>query len=217
MPNCQAINYAGNICNQKSNELNYFWFYDPHGRINKVFYLCQKHSNILVDGLMEKEKGYANLITACYDQIKKKRNELEHGSNLTEQREAIKNARENGIPAPHFKSVQELKNEINKLYETISNAKKIVVIERNKVCRYCKYTLREPESPKDQLGERYANIDFKSYNGYRRLDAMFHTECAIAWLTNKLAMKTEDMKYLQPKRTGQQTIFSSMEICNVPE
>lgn len=211
MPSCIASNYAGNICKQKSNELHYFWFYDPHGRINKVYHLCQKHSNLLVDELMEKEKGYNNLIKACYDQIEKKRHELENGGNLSEQREAIKNARENGIPEPKFKSVQELRNEIKDMYTKVQNAKKILVIQRNRVCRFCQYPLKEPESPKDQIGAKFAVIDFKSPVGYRRLDAMMHTECAITWLTNKLKIPIEDMKYLQPRRTGQETIFSSSE------
>lgn len=211
MPYCVASNFTGGMCNYKSNELNYFWYHDPHGRIDKVFYLCMKHSNLIVDGLMEKEIGYSKLIKTCYDQIEKKKHELEKGSNLSEQREATKNAIENGLSRPKFKSVQEMKDEISRLYNVVNNVKKILVIERNKVCRFCKFPLREPELAKDQLGSKYTNVDFKSFNGYRRLDALFHTECGITWLVNKIKLKSDEMRYLQPKRTGQHTLFSGVE------
>ena len=211
MPNCTAMSYTGNICNHKSNELHYFWYHDPFGRVSSIFYICVKHSNQIINELMEKENGYANLIKICYDQIAKKRETLMIGGSLSEQREKRKQARDNGLPEPKFKSVQELKNEVKALYEKISNARKILVIERNKVCRYCKYPLKEPESQKDQIGLKYTIADFKSPVGFRRLDAIFHTECGIAWITNKMKIKPETMRHVQPKRTGQQTIFSYVE------
>jgi hypothetical protein len=210
MPKCSAINFIGNICGEKSNELHYFWYYDPHGRLDKTFHICHKHSNTIIDDLMQKEKAYSNLIKACYDQIEKKRTELATGNNLTEQREAMRNAKDNGLPEPVFTTVQELKNKISDLYTKVSNAKKILVIERNRVCRWCKYPLKTPESPQDQIGKKYTTIDFKSPVGFRRLDAIFHTECAISWITNKIKLEEKDMKYIQPKRVGQQTIFSSV-------
>lgn len=160
---------------------------------------------------MEKENGYSNLIKACYEQIEKNKKELEHGINLTEQREARKNARENGLSEPKFKSVMELKNKNNELYTKVNNAKKILVIQRNRVCRFCHFPLKEPESAKDQIGLKFTNVDFKSPVGYRRLDALFHTECAVAWLSNKVKIPDESLKYVQPRRVGQQTIFSSMD------
>ena len=219
MPICSVINYVGVMCNQKSNELHYFWYYDPLGRINKVFHICLKHSNLLVDRLMEKEYGYSNLIKACFIQIEKKRKMLnDNDFTIPERMEAIKNAKENGLPRPNFtKSKEEserlklIEDSIKELYEKISNAKKVVVIERNKMCRFCGFPLKEPESPKDQIGLKYAVVDFKSPNGYRRLDAMFHTECGIAWITNKMKLKDSDMSQVQPLRVGQQTIFSSID------
>ena len=118
MATCKAINSAGIVCNQKANDSTYFWFYDPNGRINQVFHLCKLHSNLIINDLMVKENAYNNHVRACYDQIEKLKKELQSGNNLTEQREAIRNARENGNPEPNFKSVMELKNNISELYET---------------------------------------------------------------------------------------------------
>lgn len=206
---CSAVNFTGKICAEKSNELHFFWFYDPHGRINKTYHICYKHSNMILDELMEKENAYSNLIKACYDQIEKKRTELSTGGHISEQREAMRNAKDNGLPEPSFPTVQELRDNISELYNKVNNAKKILVIERNRVCRWCKYPLQSPETPQDQIGKKYATVDFKSPIGYRRLDALFHTECAISWLSNKFRLSDNDMKYVQPKRIGQQTIFSS--------
>ena len=211
MATCKAINSAGIVCNQKATDSTYFWFYDPCGRINQVFHLCKLHSNLIINELMEKENAYNNLIRACYDQIEKVKKELQSGNNLSEQREAIRNARENGNPEPNFKSVMELKNNISELYDKVNNAKKILVIERNRLCRWCKYPLKEPESPKDQIGKSYTPIDFKLALGYRRLDCIMHTECAITWITNKMSFEDKELSKLSPKRTKQETIFTSLE------
>ena len=208
---CKAINSAGIVCNQKATDSTYFWFYDPNGRINQVFHLCKLHSNLIINDLMEKENAYNNLIRACYEQIEKLKKELQSGNNLTEQREAIRNARENGNPEPNFKSVMELKNNISELYDKVNNAKKILVIERNRLCRWCKFPLKEPEKPSDQVGKAYTPIDFKLAKGYRRLDCLMHTECAITWITNKMSFKDKELSKLSPKRTKQETIFTSLE------
>jgi len=210
MATCKAVNYAGIVCNQKADNDTYFWFYDPCGRLNKVFHLCKLHSNLIIDQLMEKENAYMNLIRVCYDQIERKKKELQSGNNISEQREAIRNAKENGNPEPMFKSVMELRNNISDLYNKVNNAKTVLVIERNRLCRFCKFPLKEPESPKDQIGYSYTPIDFKLAKGYRRLDALMHTECGIAWITNKLAFEEKELSKLSPKRTKQETIFSSM-------
>lgn len=173
MPRCQAVNYIGVACNLKADYLNYFWFHDPLGRISEMYNICQKHSNLLVDQLMEKENAYANLIKACFNQIDKKRNELYGGASVSEQRNAIREAKVNGLPEPKFASIQSLKNDISSLYTKVNNCKQILVIERNRVCRYCKFPLKEPETPKDQVGKKYTPIDFKSPVGYRRLDFQF--------------------------------------------
>ena len=161
MATCKAVNYAGIVCNQKAENATYFWFYDPCGRLNKVFHLCKLHSNLIIDELMVTENSYSKLIKACFDRIEKLRKELQSGNNLSEQREAIKNARENGNPEPKFKSVMEIKNNISDLYTKVNNSKKILQIEGNKLCRFCKFPLKEPESPKDQIGQSYTPIDFK--------------------------------------------------------
>jgi hypothetical protein len=209
--NCKAINYAGIVCNQKAENATYFWFYDPNGRLNKVFHLCKLHSNLIIDELMVTENSYSRLIKACFDRIEKLKKELQSGNNLSEQREAIRNARENGSPEPNFKSVMEIKNNISDLYTKVNNSKKILQVERNKLCRFCKFPLREPESPKDQIGQSYTPVDFKLARGYRRLDCLFHSECAITWITNKLAFEEKELSKLSPKRTKQETIFTSLE------
>ena len=210
MTNRKAINYAGKVCNQDASDSTYFWFHDPCGRLTSVFSLCKLHSNLIIDELMEKENAYMNLIRACYDQIEKKKTELLKGHNLSDQREAIKNARENGNSEPKFKSVMELKNNISDLYSKVNNAKTILVIERNRVCRFCKFPLKEPELPTDQIGRSYTPVDFKLAKGYRRLDALFHTECSIAWVTNKIGFSDKELTKIMPKRVKQQTIFSSI-------
>ena len=210
MTNCKAINYAGKVCNQDASDSTYFWFHDPCGRLTSVFSLCKLHSNLIIDELMEKENAYMNLIRACYDQIEKKKTELQRGNNLTEQREAIKNAREYGNPEPNFKSVMDLRNIISELYNKVNNAKTILVIERNRLCRFCKYPLKEPEMPTDQIGRSYTPIDFKLARGYRRLDALMHTECSIAWITSKIGFSDKELTKIMPKRVKQQTIFSSI-------
>ena len=208
MPSCCAINFAGNICNSKLGELNYFWFYDPHGRVNETFYICQKHSNLLVGDLMTIEEGYSKLIKAGYDRIERLRKEKYEGSTLSEQRQTIRDARENGLPEPQFASIQTINDKIKNLYTTITNSKKVLVIERNRLCRFCRFPLKDPELDKDQIGIKFSNIDFKSPFGHRRLDCMMHTECALTWLSNKIRLTEKQMTFASPKRTGQQTFFS---------
>jgi hypothetical protein len=208
---CKAVNYAGIVCNQKAENATYFWFYDPCGRLNKVFHLCKLHSNLIIDELMVTENSYSKLIKACFDRIEKLRKELQSGNNLSEQREAIKNARENGNPEPKFKSVMEIKNNISDLYTKVNNSKKVLVNERNRICRFCRFPLREPELPKDQIGNSFTPVDFKLARGFRRVDFLFHTECSITWITNKLAFEEKELSKLSPKRTKQETIFTSLE------
>jgi hypothetical protein len=38
-----------------------------------------------------------------------------------------------------------------------------------------------------------------------------HTECAITWITNKMSFENKELSKLSPKRTKQETIFTSLE------
>jgi hypothetical protein len=67
--------------------------------------------------------------------------------------------------------------------------------------------LRDPEEPKDQIGDKFSNADFKGSQGYRRYDALFHSECFISWYTNKFQLSEKEMASLSPKRVGQNTLF----------
>ena len=209
MPSCCAITSSGNMCNERSDMLSYFWFYDPHGRLDKTFHLCTRDSNFIVNALMEKENGYTNLTKALFKQIEQKQELIKKSTNFIEQRELIKQSRINGYPAPKFDNIESIKSDIGSLYNKIKKIKALNIIERNKLCRYCKYPLNDPEDPQDQIGPKYTSVDFKSPNGYRRLDAIFHTECAVTWLPNKIHLERKYMKYLKPQRTGQRLLTSS--------
>ncbi len=164
---------------------------------------------MMVDDLMEKENGYNNLIKAFYKKIEKIDDEMFNSPSLQEQRKAISDARQQGLPAPSFKSINTLKIEKKQIYEKIRNAKKILVIERNRLCRWCKFPLLEPEEQFDQIGKKFTPVDFKSPVGYRRLDALFHTECAMSWISSKIKLDEKYMKYIQPRRTGQEKLFQT--------
>lgn len=209
MSRCVGKDSNGHACNKKSTELSFFWFHDPHGRIDDVFYMCELHIRKLIDDLMIEENGYKNLMKACFKQIKDIDEKLNHGTSVEEERRMIREAREQGLAEPKFDKVEDLKARKNELYKQISNTKKVLVILRNKKCRFCWYPLKEPEFPNDQLGNKLSVIDFKGVQGYRRLDALMHTECAITWIANKIVLNEKQSKYIQPKRKGQHTIFSS--------
>lgn len=210
MPRCSFKNTNGNACDKKSDLLEYVLLYDPHQRVTNLKHGCHLHMTMIIDQLTQRQTGYENLMKACFKQIEKIDNELKHGLSVSEERQKIKDARESGLPEPQFKTTEELKNRKNELFKQIRNAKTILVKIRNKECCFCQFPLKEPEEPKDQLGMRYSNADFKGIQGHRRFDALFHTECFITWFSNKFALDEKEMRYIQPTRTGQHTIFTSM-------
>lgn len=212
MPRCSFKNFAGVVCNEQSDFLEYVMLHDPHGRIAIEKYGCKLHMNIIIDDLMIEQIGYEKHMKACFKQIEKIDEQLKKGSSIAEERQKIQDARKDGLPEPKFDSVEELKAKKQEFWNTVKNIKAVLQKKRNKYCVYCAFPLNDPEEPKDQIGKKYSNADFKGVQGYRRYDALFHTECFITWYTNKFALNEKEMKYLVPERVGQGRLFSTPDI-----
>jgi|APSaa5957512535_1039671.scaffolds.fasta_scaffold04504_20 hypothetical protein len=201
---CQAQTPGGARCGRDATQQSYFWYYDPHLRVNKVFHLCQDHSNKIINQCIQKEMGTKHLIDRLYKNIEEYKIKKK-SSNYSEQRDAIKNTKENGIPVPKFKSMLQLDAEISEFYRKIKHFKGLNNLERNHTCRYekCNYFLKEPNDKEDQIGKSFAHADFHSGNGYRREVIMFHTECGISWLLANVLLTDKELKYIRPQRTQQ--------------
>lgn len=208
MPSCQSINFTGNRCSRKADESDYFIFHDSMGRCTKLFHLCHDDSNRILGQLMQKELGYTRLLDSLKKKIDNLRVELNKGHNISEEREKIRQSREEGRPAPKFKSVEKLNHEIKELYLKRSKFFDIRQFERNAVCRFCGFPLLEPEFPHDQISNKFLHANFHSNTGKRRADIMFHSECAMTWLANTIHLDKDVLQYIQPKLTGQHTLFS---------
>ena len=205
MPTCEAKTAGGVKCGISATDQSYFWYFDPYDRINRVFRLCQEHSNQIINTLIQKETGITHLIDKLKKKIEHTKNLKHKSSNFTEQREAIKTAKENGVAPPTFPSMQKLDEEISELYRKIGVYYNLRNIERNKTCRYanCRYPLKEPHDNTDQIGNAFAHADFHSGNGYRREVIMFHTECGISWALATVQLVAKELKYIRPQLTGQ--------------
>jgi len=187
MPSCQAVNFAGVRCSRNLDDLPYFIYHDAQGRLDKVVYLCQDHSNKLLGTLMETELGYTRLIQSLSKKI-------DYTRGLIRSEKSTKN--------------ENREKDLRLLYEKIKRFNEIRNIERNRKCRFCGHPLNEPDEPKDQIGRKYSHATFHSDIGRRRADILFHTECGITWYSNAIYLETKDLKYLQPVRTKQHTLFS---------
>lgn len=209
MATCQSKNFSGHRCARNTDDAPYFIYHDARGRITGLKNLCQEHSNVILGSLMEKELGYTRLLEQIKKRIDGLYHDLNNGDKLADELEKIKQARLEGRPRPTFKKIDEIKKEIKVWQEKRKRHYEIRNNERNNTCRFCGFPLAEPQLPNDQLGTKYSHADFHSSNGKRRADIMFHTECGITWLTNKLYLDKKELRFLQPKRTGQHTIFSS--------
>lgn len=208
MPNCDAVNYIGVRCSRNAGESPYFIYHDGNGRLTTLKYLCFDHSQQLLGVLMETELGHTRLLEQLKKKINSKYSELNRGSNITEEREKIREAIAEGRPKPKFKSVDIIKKEIRELQEKRKRIFDIRNHERNKKCRFCGFDLTEPEDIKDQIGIKFSHANFHTAKGYRRVDIMFHTECGITWFTNKIFVD-KTMKYLSPLRVKQNTLFTT--------
>ena len=207
---CQAQTAGGSRCGRDSTDQSYFWYFDPHQRVNRTFHLCQDHSNSIINVLIQKETGISHLIDKLYTEIEKLRILKNKGANFTEQRQAAKNAKENGVPPPTFKSVMKIDNEIQELFRKIKVYKELKNKERNHTCRYdkCRYFLKEPNEKQDQVGNSYGHADFHSGHGYRREVILFHTECGLSWLISVMLLLDKELKYVRPQLTKQGVLFS---------
>jgi hypothetical protein len=206
---CQARTATGVRCGRDATESSYFWYYDPHQRVNRTFHLCQDHSNDIVNACIEKENGYKSLIAypkgKLYKQIESLKNQKDKSANFSEQREAMKQAKENGVPIPKFKSIQKIDQEISEVYRKIKKFKDLNNIERNHTCRYnkCRFALKEPNDLADQIGMAFGHADFHSGKGYRREVILFHSECGISWLLSNVLLEVKELKYIRPQLVKQ--------------
>ena len=207
MPRCTFKNTNGNVCNVKSDTLEYVLLHDPHGRIVQERFGCTLHMNLILDQLMSREMGYTNLMKACFKQIEKLDNELRKGVSVSDERQKIRDAKADGLPEPKLKNIEEIKEKKQEFWKQIKNSKAVLVRIRNKECSFCQFPLRDPEFPQDQVGKKFSNADFKGVQGYRRFDSLFHSECFIALYGNKFALDDKELKYIQPIRTGQSKLF----------
>ena len=212
MTTCQAKTAGGSKCGLDSSESSYFWFYDAHQRVNRTVHLCQDHSNQIINRLIQKEIGLSQLIDKLYKKIENLRTLKNKSPNYSEQREAMRNAKENGVPIPKFKSIDKIQDEISELYRKIKHFKEIKNKERNHTCRYekCGYHLKEPNDEGDQIGAAFSHADFHSGFGYRREVILFHTECAISWFISVTSLLNKELKYIKPQLTKQGVLFNNI-------
>lgn len=204
---CQALTFGGSRCGKDATNQSYFWYYDPMQRVDKTFHLCQDHSNQIVRKCIEKEVGFNGLIGwprgRLYDNIESLKVQKRKSANFSEQRDAIKQAKENGSTPPKFKSLQKIDNEISELYRKVKKIKELKNIERNHTCRRCGYELKEPYDLGDQIAGAYGHADFHSGRGHRREVLLFHSECGISWLLANVLLTDKELKYVRPQRFKQ--------------
>lgn len=209
MTSCEAKTLGGQRCGRDATGQSYFWYYDQHKRVDRTFHLCQEHSNKILGKLMEKETGINALIEKLKTSIDHAKEQKDKSANFSEQRKAMREARENGLAAPKFKSYQSLNDDISEAYRKLKKFYDLRNIERNKTCRYdkCRYPLREPNDTGDQIGNTFSHADFHSGNGYRRETTLFHTECGISWLMSTVVLVEKELKYVKPRLLGQGGLF----------
>lgn len=207
MARCTFKNFAGNVCNIKSDHLQYVLLNDPHDRVVMKRYGCVQHMTMIIDDLMIEQIGMDKHMKALLKRIEKLNEEMRKGVSLAEERQKIRDAKADGLPEPKMKKTTEIKKEINDLWIQVKNIKKILQMKRNRYCIWCGFPLHDPEELKDQIGGKYSNADFKDAKGNRRYDAVFHTECFITWYSNKFQINDKEMKYIEPIRVGQTKLF----------
>ena len=96
MPRCTFKNTTGKVCNLKSDHLQFVLLNDPHDRIVMKKYGCIQHMNIIIDYLMVNQLGRDNLMKALQIQIEKLTEEMHKGTNLSEERQKIRD--DKGVP-----------------------------------------------------------------------------------------------------------------------
>lgn len=204
---CQAKTYGGARCGKDATDQSYFWYYDQNQRVNRVFHLCQDHSNMFLNELMEKENSFARLIDKLYKKVENLKHEKNKSANFSDQRKQIQEAKQNGVPIPKFKSLRKIDDDISETWRKINVYKSLLNNARNKLCRKCNYSLKEPNDIADQIGNKYSHADFHSGHGYRRVVCLFHTECGISWILGKVLLEEKEIKYVRPKLKGQGVLF----------
>ena len=179
MTSCQVKLYSGMKCSRDASESSYFWYYDAKQRINRVFHMCQDHSNEVLNVLLESEKGIQNTIDRINHKI-----------------DALK-------PNVTFNTKKDLDEFYRRRKVQYENRTKL----RRHTCRYCDYPLIDPNEEKDQIGKAFSHADFHSGVGRWRESIMFHTECGISWLLSRFILDEKELKYVRPKLKGQEVLI----------
>jgi hypothetical protein len=212
MPFCEALSWIGSNkrCGRSQPTMPYFWFRDSHGLISKEFVLCFDHAQTLLGTLMGKERGYKNLVISLYKKAKIMQNDLYKGVTVSEERAKMKEARDNGLPEPEFKNVVDMRHNIKEIYRKVDKFKGLQNNERNKTCRYCGFSLKEPEFPEDQISNHFSHADWHSDKGYRREVTMFHTRCGRIWLVKFINVDEKIRIAILPRSDNQLSIEQSV-------
>ena len=210
MPNCQALSQNKLKCSKQSED--YFWFHDSHNLIDETFHLCHDHSQHILLHQMKNEDSLKIASKRLELRIKSLKKSIIGGSNVEEERKKIREAIEEGLPRPKFQNIDKLQNEIKMEYEKMRRLRELINNERNKICRWCGYSLKEPEFPEDHItGNPYSHADFHSIKGFRRETMMYHTSCGRQFMFEQLKLSAKIISFIKPRSTGQQTIFSSID------
>ena len=175
---CQAVKLSGDICGKNSSNGSYFWFRDNFRDYDKIIHLCQDCANKILGSLMYDEIQEEYLIKKLDHKVKSL--VKSHTTYTAESREIYRK----------LKVLRDHKNNI-----------------RNKTCRWCCYSLKQPNDPLDQQGKQYSHATFHTGSGHGRAWILFHTECAVSWLAHATNIDTETLKVLRPKLVQQETLI----------
>ena len=205
MSNCQSLNQNKSRCGKQSED--YFWFHDSHGLIDETFHICHDHSQHILSEQMVNEDNYKRIVSRLKLHIERLKRDMGRGSNIDEERQKIRDAIEEGLPRPKFKKIDDLKRDIKIEYEKLSRIRDLINNERNKTCRWCGFSLKEPEFESDHVsGNAYSHADFHSTQGFRRETMMYHTQCGRQFMLEKFKLSDKVIAFIKPRRTGQHVL-----------
>lgn len=205
MANCQALSSNKSRCGRQSSD--YFWFHDSHSLIDETFHICHDHSQHILSEQMKNEDNFKHAVKRLQLTTQSLKRDLQKGTNIEEERKKIRESIQEGLPRPHFKKIDDIQKDIRINYEKMTKLRDLINVERNKICRWCGYPLREPEFESDHIQNNpYSHADFHSENGYRRETMMYHTQCGRQFMLERLKLSEKTIQFIKPRRTGQHTL-----------
>ena len=205
MPNCQALSQNKSRCGKQSSD--YFWFHDSHNLIDETFHICHDHSQHILSEQMKNEDNFKYAVKRLQLTIQSLKRDLQKGTNIEEERKKIRESIEEGLARPKFKKIDDIQKDIRINYEKMTKLRELINVERNKICRWCGYSLREPEFESDHIQTNpYSHADFHSENGYRRETMMYHTQCGRQFMLERLKLSEKTIQFIKPRRVGQHTL-----------